>query len=243
MDLEPSGGEAIEGIAGDQDIASDAPTEENPVEEPTEEPPEEEGEDEGESKMEPLHKHERFRQVIKQNRQLRKENEALKKSKATTSPITDDFDAMFEGGPEHTFKAPKEYESIDEIYSDIRKAFFSDMAFYRDKDSQERSAAAEAFQSQLDSIQDDLGDDSAYQSFLGFLETAMKKFPTVDVDSAFDIWLENYSPRSQEPEGEKPKKRSKINKSNKKTSAKRKGPSMEYLRNNDFDTIVQDLMD
>lgn len=207
-------------------------------------------------KDEPLHKNPRFKEVIKQNREMRKKLADLEKSKEQPKepeksdkgdkPNTDFYDRMFEGSPDFEFRPAKEYKDIGDLYRDFRRAFLSDMDFVRKSDDDARSKATAEFEAQLGAIKEDLGDDAAFDDFAGFLEQVIQKHPTADVDMVFDLWLERYEGGEGKPTDDKskdqPRKPSKVNKSNKPPVAKGKKPSYEYIRSKSMDDIVADLI-
>lgn len=206
-------------------------------------------------KDEPLHKNPRFKEVIRQNREMRKKLADLEKGKEQTrepeksepskQTKSDFYDRMFEGSPDPEFRPAKEYKDIGDLYRDIRRQFLADMDFVRQSDESARSKATAEFESQLGSIKEDLGDDAAFDSFASFLEQVIQKHPTADVDMVFDLWLERYEGGEGKPEDDKSKdqqrKPSKVNKSNKPPVAKGKKPSYEYIRSRSMDDIIADL--
>lgn len=220
---------------------------------------EEEGE-EGQPKDEPLHKNPRFKEVIRQNREMRKKLADMESEKAKakedkpgdereSKPRNEVYSKLFEGAPQFEFKEPKQYQDIGDLYQDFRTALLGDLDYLRQSDDQARSEATAKFESQLSAIKEDLGDQDAFDSFATFLEQAINKYPTADVDMVFDLWLEKYEAEDdqlnnsgKEDDAKQKRKPSKVNRSSKPPKAKGSKPSYDYISKKSMDDIMSDLV-
>jgi hypothetical protein len=210
------------------------------------------GGDDDDSKL-PFHKHPRWIKQQQENKRLKDELAKARNGEGQDKPTqvkpksqpidTSNVSKMFEGLPERKMK--DKYTDWNEAYKDFRTNLMADLLDLRGKQKDGDEALVNQYDSQLNSIKKQLGDER-FKGFVSFAHEALAKHSDASLEFLYD-WYSKNAPKTQTQA--KPKLNKPVSKVNKSGAASQGGagsseeaPDADYLRNHSFGDILQDQM-